>query len=184
VGWAAAKAIGTRAAAGTVDPRQALNSPRRRHPGQASATTASRMLGHLPFVGWAPDAIPNLVMRGLDPRTHAASPLDSTVDVHGNGVDRAYWVYILASRPRGTLYVGVTNDLVRRVYLHRERLVAGFTKRYGIKLLVYYEQHATALAAIQREKNIKHWPRAWKIDLITSMNPDWYDLYEGIASWA
>jgi putative endonuclease len=76
-------------------------------------------------------------------------------------MDRAYWVYILASRPRGTLYVGMTNDLVRRIYLHRESLVPGFTKRYGVKLLVYYEQHVTALAAIQREKNIKHWPRAW-----------------------
>jgi putative endonuclease len=99
-------------------------------------------------------------------------------------VDRTYWVYILASRPRGTLYVGMTNDLVRRVYLHREGLVPGFTKQYGVKLLVYYEQHATALAAIQREKNIKHWSRAWKVDLITSMNPEWYDLYDGIARWA
>ena len=104
--------------------------------------------------------------------------------MHARDVDRAYWVYILASRPRGTLYVGMTNDLVRRVYLHREALVPGFTKRYRIKLLVYYEQHTTALGAIQREKNIKHWPRAWKIELITSMNSEWSDLYEGIASWA
>jgi putative endonuclease len=91
-----------------------------------------------------------------------------------------FWVYILASRPGGTLYVGVTNNLVRRVYEHREGLVAGFTRRYGVKSLVYYEQHDTAVAAIQREKNIKHWPREWKIDLIVSMNPDWRDLYNDI----
>jgi putative endonuclease len=70
-----------------------------------------------------------------------------------------YWIYILASRPRGTLYVGMTNDLVRRVYEHREGVVDGFTKEYGVKTLVFYEQHATAIAAIQREKNIKHWSR-------------------------
>ena len=85
---------------------------------------------------------------------------------------KSYWVYILASRPRGTLYVGVTNDLVRRIYEHREGVVEGFSRQYGVKMLVYYEQHATALAAIQREKNIKHWPRAWKIELIRSRNPD------------
>ena len=79
----------------------------------------------------------------------------------------SYWVYILASRPGGTLYIGVTNNLVRRVFEHRESLVPGFTKRYGIKMLVYYEVHDTAVAAIQREKNMKHWPREWKIDLIT-----------------
>ena len=93
----------------------------------------------------------------------------------------SYWVYILASAPGGTLYVGVTNDLVRRVYEHREGLVPGFTKRYGIKKLVYYEAHDTAYAAIQREKNIKHWSREWKIDLIVSMNPAWRDLYDEIA---
>jgi putative endonuclease len=74
----------------------------------------------------------------------------------------SYWVYILASGPGGTLYVGVTNDLVRRTYQHREGTVPGFTKRYGVKQLVYYEAHDTAYTAIQREKNIKHWPREWK----------------------
>jgi putative endonuclease len=93
-----------------------------------------------------------------------------------------FWVYILASQRGGTLYVGVTNDLVRRVYEHRNELVPGFTKRYGVKQLVYFEQHDTAYAAIQREKNIKHWSREWKIDLIVSMNPDWRDLYGEIAS--
>jgi putative endonuclease len=93
----------------------------------------------------------------------------------------SFWVYILASQPGGTLYVGVTNDLVRRIYEHREGLVKGFTKRYGVKRLVYYEGHDTALVAIQREKNIKHWPREWKIDLIVSMNREWRDLYDEIC---
>ncbi len=92
-----------------------------------------------------------------------------------------FWVYVLASRPGETLYVGVTNDLIRRVYEHREGLVQGFTKRYAVKRLVYYEQHDTVLAAIQREKNIKHWSREWKIDLILSLNPQWRDLYDEIV---
>ncbi len=94
---------------------------------------------------------------------------------------RSYWVYILASRPRGTLYVGVTRDLVRRVYEHREGVVEGFTNSYTVKMLVYYEQHATAATAIQREKNIKHWSRKWKIDLIRSINPGWRDLWDDIV---
>ncbi len=93
----------------------------------------------------------------------------------------AILVYILASRPGGTLYVGVTNNLIRRVYEHRNGLVEGFTRRYGVKKLVYYEQHDTAVSAIQREKNIKHWSREWKIDLILSMNPEWRDLYDEIT---
>jgi putative endonuclease len=93
----------------------------------------------------------------------------------------SFWVYILASRPGGTLYVGVTNDLVRRVFEHRNGMVPGFTKRYGVKQLVYFEEHSTAGAAIQREKNIKHWSREWKIDLIVSMNPGWRDLYDEIV---
>ena len=94
----------------------------------------------------------------------------------------SFWVYILASQPGGTLYVGVTNDLVQRTYEHRNSIVQGFTKRYGVKQLVYYEQHDTAQAAIQREKNVKHWPREWKIDLIVSLNPDWRDLYDDIVT--
>jgi putative endonuclease len=94
---------------------------------------------------------------------------------------RAFWVYILASRPRGTLYIGVTNNLIRRIYEHREGLIDGFTKEHAVKMLVYYEQHATAMAAIQREKNIKHWSRSWKINLICSMNPEWHDLWEEVA---
>jgi putative endonuclease len=93
----------------------------------------------------------------------------------------SYWVYILASKPGGTLYVGVTNDLIRRIYEHREGLAPGFTKKYGVKMLVYFEEHGTIIAAIQREKNIKHWSREWKIDLIRSMNPEWHDLYDDIV---
>jgi putative endonuclease len=92
-----------------------------------------------------------------------------------------YWVYILASKPGGTLYVGVTNNLVRRVSEHGEGLVESFTKRYGIKTLVYLEVHDTIAAALQREKNIKHWSREWKIDLIVANDPEWRDLYEDIV---
>jgi putative endonuclease len=92
-----------------------------------------------------------------------------------------YWVYILASKPGGTLYIGVTNDLVRRVYEHREGLAESFTKRHHVKTLVYFGQHETIAAALQREKNIKHWSREWKIDLIVAGNPDWRDLYEDIV---
>jgi putative endonuclease len=88
------------------------------------------------------------------------------------------WVYIMANRRNGILYVGVTSDLPGRAYQHREGLLAGFTKRYGLKMLVYYEQHDDIRAAIQREKNIKHWSRAWKVRLIHAMNPEWKDLYE------
>ena len=93
----------------------------------------------------------------------------------------AYWVCILASKPGGTLYIGVTNNLVRRVYEHREGLAESFTKRYGIKTLVFFEAHETIAAALQREKNIKHWSREWKIDLIVACNPEWRDLYEEIV---
>jgi putative endonuclease len=91
------------------------------------------------------------------------------------------WLYILANRPGGTLYVGVTNDLIRRVSEHREGAAEGFTKRYDVKRLVYYEQHDTVPLAIQREKNIKHWSREWKIDLIISLNPEWRDLYPDVC---
>jgi putative endonuclease len=95
--------------------------------------------------------------------------------------ERVYYVYILASRIGGTLYVGVTSDLVRRVYQHREKLVKGFTKKYGVNRLVYYEAYGDVTAAIQREKQIKKWNRAWKIKLIEERNPNWDDLYPAIA---
>jgi putative endonuclease len=88
------------------------------------------------------------------------------------------WVYIMTNRPNGTLYTGVTSDIGRRAYEHREGLVKGFTKRYGLKRLVYMEFHETIAGAIQREHNIKHWPRAWKARLILDANPGWTDLYE------
>lgn len=91
------------------------------------------------------------------------------------------WVYILAGKPGGILYVGVTNDLVRRVYEHREGFAESFTKRYGIKMLVYFEAHETITAALQREKNIKHWSREWKVDRIVASNPGWRDLYDEIV---
>ena len=72
-------------------------------------------------------------------------------------------------------------DVVRRAYEHREGMFAGFTQRYGIKMLVYYEEHATAAEAIQREKNIKHWPRAWKVEIVRKINPEWRDLFDEIA---
>jgi len=95
---------------------------------------------------------------------------------------RGGWVYIMTNRPNGVLYIGVTNHLARRTWEHREGLVEGFTKRYGLKRLVYAEQHADIRAAIQREKNMKHWPRAWKIRLILVQNPEWEDLYSKFAS--
>jgi putative endonuclease len=86
------------------------------------------------------------------------------------------WVYIMASKPNGTLYVGVTNDLSRRTYEHRMGAIEGFTKRYGVKFLVYAERHDDIRYAIQREKSIKRWLRAWKVRLIREENPDWKDL--------
>jgi putative endonuclease len=96
-------------------------------------------------------------------------------------VVRQYYVYILASRPGGAIYVGVTSDLVRRVHEHKNKLVKGHTLQYGIDRLVYFEIYPTARDAIQREKNIKHWPRAWKTRLIGQGNPRWNDLYEEIV---
>jgi putative endonuclease len=92
------------------------------------------------------------------------------------------WVYIMTNRRNGTLYTGVTNDLVRRVWEHREGVAEGFTRRYSLKsLVVYFERHETIAAAIQREHNIKHWPRRWKARLILAANPERDDLYDGIA---
>ena len=90
---------------------------------------------------------------------------------------KRFWVYIIASRKNGTLYTGVTSDLIRRAWEHREGTIAGFTRRHSVKRLVFYEEQATAEGAIQREKNIKHWPRRWKVQLIEATNPEWNDLY-------
>lgn len=95
---------------------------------------------------------------------------------------RSYFVYILASRIGGSLYIGVTNDLIRRVFEHKSKVLRGFTKRYGIVRLVYYEQYDHIEQAILREKRLKNWNRAWKIRLIEEKNPNWIDLYPAIAS--
>ena len=92
-----------------------------------------------------------------------------------------YFIYVLTNKPRGTLYVGVTNDLIRRVYEHRESAVPGFTKRYGLKQLVYFEKYDDPSRAIQREMNIKRWSRAWKLDLVVAANSQWRDLYTDIT---
>ncbi len=99
----------------------------------------------------------------------------------GNARTLQYYVYMLAARMNGTLYVGVTNDLVRRVHEHRNGSVEGFTERYGVKSLVYFEIYQDAYAAITREKKLKRWRRAWKIALIERDNPEWRDLYQDIA---
>jgi len=90
---------------------------------------------------------------------------------------RGGWVYIMSNRPNGTLYIGVTADLARRVWQHREGTGSEFVRRYGLTQLVYAERHEEIVRAIQREKNIKDWPRAWKVRLIQAINPDWRDLY-------
>jgi len=95
---------------------------------------------------------------------------------------RSYYVYLLASRRKGTLYVGVTNDLSKRVWQHKQDLVEGFTKKYGVKSLVWFEQTESIESAIVREKQIKKWNRDWKVELIEKTNPQWRDLYEEIAA--
>ena len=91
------------------------------------------------------------------------------------------WVYIVTNKPNGTLYVGVTSDLARRMYEHREGLIPGFTKKHGLKRLVWYERHDTIRDAIQRETTMKHWSRTWKVKLVHAMNTDWRDLYDSLA---
>ena len=128
------------------------------------------------------------VMAGLDP--WAFSPRACPVGIRPVALVKAKveyesmqggWVYILTNRPNGTLYVGVTSNLARRVWEHREGVADGFTKKYGLKRLVWAERHDDVRAAIQREHNLKHWPRAWKIQLIVAGNPAWTDLYDRLA---
>ncbi len=89
-------------------------------------------------------------------------------------------VYILASKRNGTLYTGVTSNLVKRIWEHKNDFVEGFSKRYAVHQLVWYEVHETMESAIQREKRVKGWKRAWKLELIEKLNPDWHDLYQKI----
>ena len=95
---------------------------------------------------------------------------------------KTYYLYILASKKNGTLYTGVTNNLVKRVYEHKENLIPGFTRKYNVHHLVYYEEFGDVYGAIAREKRIKKWKRQWKINLIEKINPDWKDLYDNFDS--
>ncbi len=97
--------------------------------------------------------------------------------IHRTRRDNQYYVYILASKRNGTLYTGVTSDLIRRVYEHRSGLVSGFTKRYGVHKLVYFERLEDVNSAITREKQLKKWKRNWKIEITERNNPEWRDLY-------
>jgi putative endonuclease len=118
-------------------------------------------------------------MAGLVPAIHeavAASPAMPHPPQMGEA-----WIYIVTNRPNGILYTGVTSNLPRRIWEHREGVVPGFTKRYELKRLVYVERHADIKTAIQREHNMKHWPRTWKVRLILATNPNWDDLYERLV---
>ena len=98
------------------------------------------------------------------------------------GVVKNYYVYILASKRNGTLYICVTSDLIKRVYEHKNNLVKGFTNKYKVHKLVYYEATKNIESAITREKQLKKWSRAWKLELIESVNPEWQDLYDELES--
>jgi putative endonuclease len=135
---------------------------------------ANALRGHsasYPIAVAEPSVQKKTVIAGLDPAIHLGCAL----------LVRTYYVYIIASRKNGTLYIGVTGDIARRAFEHREELLPGFTKRYGVKLLVHIEPFGDIRVAIQREKNLKKWPRAWKIALIEETNPDWHDLYAGLV---
>jgi len=91
-----------------------------------------------------------------------------------------YYVYIMASKQNGTLYIGVTNNLARRVFEHKNDIIEGFTKKYGVHMLVYYEEYNEVESAIRRERQMKKWNRQWKITRIEQQNPEWRDLYEEV----
>jgi putative endonuclease len=126
------------------------------------ATVTTRPDGTTVKAGPAPAT--TVVMAGLDPAIRSERHM------------RSGWVYIMTNRPDGTLYIGVTRDLARRVAEHKEGMGSIFTARYGLKILVWAEHHAEIQLAIQRETSLKRWPRVWKVDLITKSNPGWEDL--------
>ena len=97
-------------------------------------------------------------------------------------MEKTFYVYILASRRNGTLYIGVTSDLIKRIWEHKKKLTEGFTEKYEVDKLVYYEQFRDAECAIRREKRLKKYNRKWKLDLIEKSNPDWKDLYEELIT--
>jgi putative endonuclease len=92
----------------------------------------------------------------------------------------SFYVYLLANRKNGTLYIGMTDDLAKRIWQHRSGALPGFTQRYGVKMLVWYEQHESRESAFMRERQIKKWNRDWKLKLIEEMNPAWRDLYDDL----
>lgn len=96
-------------------------------------------------------------------------------------MEKNYYTYILASGKNGTLYIGITSDLIKRAWEHKEKLVEGFTKKYGVAKLVYYEIYSDPENAIKREQRLKFYKRQWKIDLIEKSNPQWKDLYSGLV---
>lgn len=96
-------------------------------------------------------------------------------------MEKSFCIYILSNKRNGTLYIGVTSDLIKRIWQHKLGVFPGFTKKYDLKMLVYYEQHSNAESAILREKRLKEWKRAWKLALIDKQNPSWRDLYEDIV---
>ena len=106
--------------------------------------------------------------------------LDTNIQWHYNLLMKQMYVYIMASDFNGTLYVGVTSDLIKRVWQHKNHIMDGFTDKYDVDKLVYYEIWQDELGAIQREKQLKHWNRKWKKELIAKKNPDWKDLYENL----
>ena len=97
-------------------------------------------------------------------------------------MEKTYWVYMLASAKNGTLYIGVTSDLLKRAAEHKQGLIAGFTKEYGVHSLVWFEPTGDVESAIRREKQMKKWKRAWKIELIEKENPGWHDLSGSLLS--
>jgi putative endonuclease len=109
-----------------------------------------------------------VVMAGLDPAIQETNLV-------------SFFVYILASKRNGTLYIGVTSDLPRRIFEHKQGTGSKFTSKYGVNVLVHAEEFSTPQDAIQRETNLKRWPRKWKLDLIEKSNPEWIDLYETLV---
>jgi putative endonuclease len=119
------------------------------------------------------------VMAGLVPAIHES--IASGLPLAQIRLMKGGWVYIITNRPNGTLYTGVTGNLARRVWEHREGVADGFTKRYGLRRLLYAERHSDIRTAIQRERNMKHCPRTWKVRLILTENPNWDDLYDRLV---
>ncbi|MBK6866552.1 MAG: GIY-YIG nuclease family protein [Burkholderiales bacterium] len=96
-------------------------------------------------------------------------------------MEKAFFVYIMTNQRNGTLYIGVTSNLIQRVWQHKEKLIEGFSQRHGLNQLVWFESHADAMGALTREKQLKKWNRAWKLRLIEALNPGWKDLYPSIT---